>query len=160
MNKTVNNVNRKLTKNPIRPPFQSEISDEGISVQHINNSVHIAGDVENPQIGGSSHIQVNLTNIDVQSVLVDIKQSSKVLDSDDRLQLILILEELQSTGNEESKNDYSFQQNFCLFQCVLELLLNGLQLLVQINLFHIFKIFFPDALYVSGNVRFDDDKEL
>ncbi len=114
MNKTVNNVNRKLTKNPIRLPFQSEISDEGISVQHINNSVHIAEDVENSQIGGSGHIQVNLTNIDVESVLVDIKQSSKVLDLDDRLQLILILEELQSTGNEESKNGLFFLEKHLL----------------------------------------------
>lgn len=108
MGKVVKNTNRKLAKNPIKLPVSSDIPEDGVTVQHIDNSVLIEGNVSNSQIGGTGHFQVNIAADDVKAVLEDIKKISMVMDSADRDQLVLILEELQSNGNIKSKESKAF----------------------------------------------------
>jgi hypothetical protein len=108
MNKTVNNVNRKLARNPIRLPVSSGLSKDGITVQNIDNSVKIQGDVHNSQIGGSGHIQINVSEANVKGILDDIKEFSKTLNDEDREQLAFALSELQNGGKIESDSSKSF----------------------------------------------------
>lgn len=111
MNKTVKNVNRKMARNPIRLPVETDLSKEGVSFQNIDNSVYIQGDVKQSQIGGSGHIQVNVYDADVVGVLEDIRKLSKILNDDERTHLIQVLDELQNTGNIEIESNKTFLEN-------------------------------------------------
>lgn len=43
MDKTVKDVNRHAARNPIRLPVESDFPKSGVTVQRVDNSVHITG---------------------------------------------------------------------------------------------------------------------
>ncbi len=108
MDKTVKDVNRHAARNPIRLPVESGLPKSGITVQHVDNSFQITGDVNHSQIGGTGNVQINIAESDVIGLLKGIQEYSGVLQQQDRVLLVRALEELQSQGKVQSHESKSF----------------------------------------------------
>ena len=108
MNKTVKNVNRKMARNPIKLPVESKLAEDGVTVQHIDNSVHISGDVTHSQIGGTGHFQINVNESNIEGILTEIKEFSKSLNEYEKETLTNVLEELQDNGEVVSNMGKAF----------------------------------------------------
>ncbi|GAB2026137.1 hypothetical protein [Lactovum odontotermitis] len=112
MTKTVNNVNRKMKRNPITLPIDSKLKN-GIVVQpkHIGDNITINGNVTQSQIGGKNNDQNNTSVSEIERVLRDIRELSKTFSEEDREQLISILSEIQENEEVIQGENKSFLEN-------------------------------------------------
>lgn len=108
MDKTAKDVNRHAARNPIRLPVESDFPKSGVTVQSVDNSLHITGDVSHSQIGGTGNVQLNIGESDVVGLLEGIQEHAGGLQESDRVALVQALEELQSQGKVESSESQSF----------------------------------------------------
>lgn len=108
MDKTAKDVNRHAARNPIRLPVESDFPKSGVTVQSVDNSLHITGDVSRSQIGGTGNVQLNIGESDVVGLLEGIQEYAGGLQESDRVALVQALEELQSQGKVESSESQSF----------------------------------------------------
>lgn len=105
MNKTVNNVNRKMKRNPIVLPIDSELK-RGVALQpnHIGDNITIHGDVTQSQIGGNNNVQNIISASSIEGILKDIRELSKTFSEKDREQLVSVLSEIQEIGENTQEN--------------------------------------------------------
>jgi len=113
-NKEIDKMNRNLK--PIQLPVQSpnELGN-GITINNTNNdnSIKIAGNVQGSQIGGSgNYLQVNETT-DIEGILREIRELSKVMDKTERAELTEVIGELQNSG-QVGENHKSFLEKHAL----------------------------------------------
>lgn len=85
-----------------------------LTIQHINNSVHISGDVTYSHIGGNNHFQINMNESDVEGILTEIKVLSKSLDEYEKKVLTNVPEELQNNRKVDSNLNKSFLEKHAL----------------------------------------------
>ena len=96
INREVAKVNRNIK--PIEIPAQSSDSIGGITIHNTDNRVTVGDNATNLQIGGSGNYQINNQSTDIEGILREIRELSKVMNDNDRVELSVILNELQSNG--------------------------------------------------------------
>ncbi len=119
MNATVKRANKKIKL--IIIPSQLDSSHKAISFNehYTDNSTtfNVQGDIKNSQLGGTNNIQViSYSEDNISRILINIREYSRVLDENDRLELVEVLKDIESS--KETNHKAFFEKHPLLLMAV------------------------------------------